>query len=383
MTYQLIVLIIVGLFTTNLVANLRAIRIPEERMPALEGSPFVSILVPARNEEANIANCVNSLRLQDYPHFEVLVLDDESTDRTGEIVATIAGEDPHVHLRHGAPLPEGWAGKPHACHQLSLAARGDYLLFTDADTIHAPHMLSTVLPIAQHSGASLVSGFPHQVVETLPEKAAIPVVYFMLLAVLPLSIARLRNYRPRSFINGQFILFPRSEYERIGGHESVKARIMEDMLLGFEVKRKGGRQVTLNLSPVVSCRMYRNRTSLWEGFVKWGYSFSALWPTATLIVGLCLLVGFSSPFVSAAAALFLVQERGVQLLLVALVQVSIVLVARLTCDRALCEPAVSSLLTPVGVVFFLLAMLYGTVLRLTGRQVAWKQRRYGAGTAVA
>ncbi|HHE41372.1 MAG TPA: hypothetical protein ENL12_01835, partial [Dehalococcoidia bacterium] len=194
---------------------------------------------------------------------------------------------------------------------------------------------------------------------------------------------RLREWRPFSFTNGQFLLFPRSEYERIGGHESVKARIMEDVFLGLEVRKKRGRQVMLNLSSIVSCRMYRDHASLWEGFVKWGYSFSALSPVATLVAGLCLVIGFSSPFISTAVALFLLQQHGMQVLVLALVQVGIILLARFACDRALGEPAVCSLLTPLGIVFFLLAMLYGTALRLAGRQVHWKRRSYGGNMAVA
>ncbi len=381
MIYQIVILAIISLFTINLAANLRSIRIRPDT-PPLDGAPLVSILVPARNEEANIAGCVNSLRAQDYPHLEILVLDDESTDRTAEIVASIAGSDSRVRLLHGAPLPEGWAGKPHACHQLSLAARGEFLLFTDADTTHAPHMLSTVLPVAQHSGASIISGFPRQIVRTLREKAAIPIVFFLLVSSLPISIARLRHTLPRSFMIGQFILFPRSEYARIGGHESVKARILEDMFLGSEVRKRGGRQLTLNLSSVVCCRMYRDRASLWEGFVKWGYSFSAVWPKATPIISLCLLVAFSSPFLSIVAVLVLTPEQGPILLMLAVIQVCVILGGRLACDYSLRAPMDSALLTPWGIAFFLLAMQHGAILRLAGRPVNWKQRRYGGRTMV-
>lgn len=382
MIYQIAILTIASLFILNLAITLRIIRIPVNRMPPLHGNPFISVLVPARNEEANIARCIDSLRQQDYPHYEVLVLDDESTDRTAEIVGSIAASDYRVRLLRGAPLPEGWAGKPHACHQLSLSAQGDYLLFTDADTTHAPHMLRTVIPLAQHSGASIISGFPRQIVRTLREKAAIPVVFFLLISALPLSVARLSHTLPQSFMIGQFILFPRSEYERIGGHESVKARILEDMFLGAEVRKHGGRQLTLNLSTVVCCRMYRNRASLWEGFLKWGYSFAAVWPKATPITGLCLLVVFSSPFLSAVAGLFLANEHGYSILVLAIIQVGVILGGRLACDRALRTPMESSFLTPLGIAFFLLAMLYGSILRLAGRHVNWKQRRYGGRTSV-
>ncbi len=167
MIFQAIVLAVFAVFVVNLALNLRTIGFLGKDSPLPPDPPLVSVLIPARNEESNIARCVNSLRAQDYPTFEVLVLDDNSLDRTADIVSEIAGEDTRIRLLQGAPLPQGWAGKPFACHQLAKEARGDYLLFVDSDTSHAPDMLRTVMPVALTSGASIISGFPRQIVRSI------------------------------------------------------------------------------------------------------------------------------------------------------------------------------------------------------------------------
>ena len=141
MLYQQIVFILLAAVLLNLLLNLRALRKPKSDIELPEPAPLISVLVPARNEEANIDVCLESLRQQDYPNFEILVLDDSSTDGTADIVARIAAEDSRVRLLRGQALPPGWAGKTFACHQLAQEARGSWLLFTDADTVHAASML--------------------------------------------------------------------------------------------------------------------------------------------------------------------------------------------------------------------------------------------------
>ncbi len=381
MIYQIVVLAVFAAFVVNLVLNLRTIRFRGKDCPLPPDPPFVSMLIPARNEERNIARCVNSLRAQDYPTFEVLVLDDNSHDRTADIVSGIAGEDTRVRLLRGAPLPQGWAGKPFACHQLAKEARGDYLLFIDSDTSHAPDMLRTVMPVALTSGASIISGFPRQIVRSIAEQAAVPVIYFLLLSALPLSLPLPYNEPRRSFMIGQFMLFPATEYWRIGGHEAVKSRIMEDLFLGIEMRHNGGRQLTLNLSSVTCCRMYRDSRSLWEGFLKWGYSFACLWPIGTLVVNSLAVVLCLSPFISLIIALLVPTAPG-YLLPMSLIQAALFLAGRRLCDRSLGEPPLSTALTPAGAAFVVIACLWGCLLRLTGGQVSWKQRQYGGPTGV-
>jgi chlorobactene glucosyltransferase len=276
MLYQVIIAAGLVGFMLNLILNLRSLKTPRRDSKIPEPAPLVSILVPARDEEENIESCLESLRKQDYPNFEIIVLDDNSVDNTVSIVDRMAVKDSRIQLIRGEPLPEGWAGKPFACYQLAKKARGSWLLFVDADTTHAPHMLRGVLSLALKLKTSMLSGFPRQLANSLPQKVAIPVLYFVIMSWVPLWwLHRSRQPRPSVAI-GQLLLFPREEYWRIGGHKVVKSKILEDVWLGVEINRHGGRHIAIDLSPVVSCNMYRSVGAMWEGFIKWLYS--RCWP---------------------------------------------------------------------------------------------------------
>jgi len=268
---QLICFLLIGILF-NLLLNLRALRKAKADGELPEAPPLISVLIPARNEEANIGTCLESLRRQDYPTFEILVLDDASTDGTADVVAAVAAEDQRVRLLRGQPLPSGWAGKPFACQQLANEAQGSWLLFTDADTVHAPAVLRQVLCAALGSGAALISGFPHQRTTSVWQKMAIPIMfYFIILCWMPLWwMQRSRRTLPSVTI-GQFMFFSAQEYRSIGGHEAVKSRILEDVWLGREVARHHYRQLTLDLSPLVSCQMYREFGTMWDGINRWFY----------------------------------------------------------------------------------------------------------------
>ena len=172
---------------------------------------MISILIPARNEEMNIANCIESLQKQDYPNFEIMVLDDNSTDKTSEIVSSFAEKDERIKLIAGKKLPKGWVGKPHACYQLARKASGSWLIFTDADTLHKPSMIRSVLEIAINNKPSLLSGFPKQITDSLSQKIAVPVFNFIVLSWMPLWWLHKGNKPRPSFANGQFLMFSREE----------------------------------------------------------------------------------------------------------------------------------------------------------------------------
>ena len=160
MLYQVIIAAGLVIFMLNLILNLRSLKTPRIDSKIPEPAPPVSILVPARDEEENIGTCLESLQKQDYPNFEILVLDDNSVDNTASIVEQMAAKDNRIQLIRGEPLPEDWAGKPFACYQLAQKARGSWLLFVDADTTHASHMLRSLLALALKLKTSLLSGFP-------------------------------------------------------------------------------------------------------------------------------------------------------------------------------------------------------------------------------
>ena len=318
---------------------------------------------------------MESLQKQDYPNFEILVLDDNSSDNTAAIVEEIAANDSRIQLLRGDPLPEDWAGKPFACYQLAKQAKGSWLLFVDADTTHAPYMLHSALAQALRLKSSLLSGFPRQLANSLAQKVAIPVLYFIILSWFPLWwLQRSREPKPTLAI-GQFLLFPVQEYWRIGGHEAVKSRILEDVWLGIEVSRRHGRQVAVDLSPAVSCNMYHNVGAMWEGFIKWIYSVLSLSPVALTAMMAAAYVFFLLPFYSLWRELFVVTApTGLRTIIVS--QIAIILFMRWLVDNRFKEPSISIFLHPVGLSFLFLASFCAIFRRTVGAGVRWKERLY-------
>ena len=375
MVYQVIVFAGLIGFMLNLILNLRSLKRPLSDSSIPQPAPLVSILIPARDEQANIETCLASLQKQDYPNLEILVLDDNSSDNTASIVRRIAAADDQVQLLKGEPLPEGWAGKSFACHQLAKEARGSWLLFTDADTIHAPHMVRSVLALALKFRTSLLSGFPRQVAEALPQKLAVPVLYFIILSWLPIWWLQRHEVPKPSLAIGQFLLFPKDEYWRIGGHEAVKSRILEDVWLGVEVNRHGGRQLAVDLSPVVSCHMYRSVKAMWEGFTKWTYSVAATSRAALCGLIIAGYVFFLAPFYWLWNE-FIVAAAPTSLRPFIILQVVTIIAMRWMVDRHFKEPIVSAFLHPVGFSFVFLTSIHAGVRRAIGKGVCWKNRLY-------
>lgn len=238
------------------------------RFPAAEDYPFVSILVPARNEERNIEKCIKSLLEQDYPGYEILVLDDESEDQTWQILSRLAQGKENLHLLQGKSLPEDWIGKCWACHQLSEKAQGEFLLFVDADTVHKPSMLRSVMDAAHFYQADLISGLPHEKVETLSELLTVPLITWGILAALPLPLAFALPSPVLSITIGQMLLFKRDTYDRINGHKAVKNHVCEDMALGRLIKAKGFRWRLVDAGEVTQCRMYTGLREAVDGLSK-------------------------------------------------------------------------------------------------------------------
>lgn len=381
MLYQGIIAIGLVIFMLNLTLNLRSLKTLRSNDKVPEPAPLISILIPARDEEVNIATCLASLQKQDYPNFEILVLDDNSSDNTATIVEQITTKDSRIQLLRGDPLPEGWAGKPFACYQLAKRARGCWLLFVDADTTHAPHMLRSTLAQALRLKSSLLSGFPRQLATSLPQKVAIPVLYFVILSWLPLWWLQRSGEPKPSLAIGQFLLFPKEEYWRIGGHEAVKSRILEDVWLGVEVSRRNGRQVAVDLSPVVSCNMYHNVGAMWEGFIKWIYSVLAFSPAALVAMMATAYFFFLAPFYSLWRELFIVvTPTGLRAIIIS--QVAMILLMRWMVDNRFKEPVVSIFLHPVGLSFLFLVSFYAVFRRVAGAGVRWKERLYSRESSV-
>jgi chlorobactene glucosyltransferase len=248
-------------------SNARTLR-QARRHPTPARFPKVSVLVPARNEEAAIARCVASLLAQDYPDFEVLVLDDESTDRTRPILQSLAASDARLRVLEGRPPEAGWLGKPWACAQLAAQATGEVLYFTDADTCHRPDALRAAVTALEGEGADLLSGFPRQELRTWGERLIVPFFSWVTFVFIPLRLAYRIKLPALSCAIGQMLLIRRTAYEATGGHGAVRAEIAEDLALTRRVKAQGYRWRMMRAVDLISCRMYRNGREAVAGLSK-------------------------------------------------------------------------------------------------------------------
>jgi glycosyltransferase involved in cell wall biosynthesis len=239
-------------------------------MPLSESAPEVSVIVPARNEEACLAECLRSLANQQGPSYEVIVVDDHSTDSTRAIATNFA-----VELIDADELPTGWSGKCNAVWSGANAARGKWLLFTDADTRHASDSIARGLQEATDRRADMLSYSPKQEVRGLAERALMPVIFAELAATYPPG----KVCDPKSAVaaaNGQYLLVRREAYDAVGGHASVGTALLEDVELAKRLKRAGF-VLSFGVSNALSTRMYRSFSQMWEGWTK---NLALLFPSA-------------------------------------------------------------------------------------------------------
>jgi glycosyltransferase involved in cell wall biosynthesis len=255
--------------------------------------PLVSVIVPARNEEVTLGACLRSLVGQTGVSFEVIVVDDGSNDRTREIAESFPG----VRLVSARPLPDGWIGKNNALVSGNALARGEWLLFTDADTVHQPGSLSRALDEARRKGADLLSYSPEQEVCTFWEKAVMPVIFAELASTFrPSEVSDPAS--PAAAANGQYILVSRAAYDAVGGHAAIAGELLEDVALARSVKASG-RKIFFRYGPeAVRARMYHNWGQLRDGWTK---NLALLFPSPSKLATL-RLAEFASIMVSVTAA---------------------------------------------------------------------------------
>jgi chlorobactene glucosyltransferase len=228
----------------------------------------VSVLIPARDEAAVIGQTMQHLRNQDYPNYEVIVLDDRSTDGTAEIVRAVAEGDPRIRVIPGDLLPAGWLGKNWACHQLSQAATGEVLIFTDADVIWTPRAISRVVGEMQKRHADLQTVWPTQITETWSERLVVPLMAFVIVGYLPLLLVHHSPWPVFAAAMGQCLAFKRDAYRAIGGHQAVRGNVLDDVTLAKRIKAEGLNLRVADGDQVILCRMYRQWTEVRDGFAK-------------------------------------------------------------------------------------------------------------------
>ena len=323
-----------------------------------QGDATVSLLIPARDEIATLPNTLPTWLAQGAD--EVLVLDDGSSDGTGAFLAAAAADEPRLRVLAGAPLPTGWSGKNWACHQLAQAARGDLLVFTDADVTWERGALAAVRRALATTSADLLTCWPRQRCETLGERMLVPLVDMLLLTTLPAPLARLPRPASATGANGQCMAWARAAYERFGGHAALRAEVLEDVRAAQRVKRLGGRVVLTLGRDLISTRMYDGYAAAVRGFAK------NVLAAAGHPVVLALVWSLNALTYTVAWPLAVVDARWLGIALAGLG-------LRALTNRIAARPPVEALLQPLGP----LALLPVIVQAMRWRGgYEWRGRRY-------
>jgi glycosyltransferase involved in cell wall biosynthesis len=264
----------------------------------------ISIIVPARDEEANIAAALETLRAQDYPDVEILVVDDRSSDRTAEIVRAIVAADPRVRLLQVQALPPGWFGKPHALHVGAAEARGEWLLFVDADCRQAPHSARAAAGFLAAHGGDMLSLWPVLEMHGFWENAVQPVAGSVLVAWFRPAWVN-RPQRRAAFANGQYIMIRRATYEAVGGYASVRSALVEDIALARRVKRLGHRLWNVVVADLFTTRMYDSLGAMAGGWTRIyaGAFRNPFWMAAVLVLTPLFTLAPMAALAAAAAAM--------------------------------------------------------------------------------
>ncbi len=359
--------------TGNTIGNCFVFRRLSDYATVGGSAPFVSLLVPARDEERSIGACLESLVQQEYSDFEIVVLDDGSEDRTASIVRAYADRFERVRVVNGETLPPGWFGKAFACDQLASQARGDLLIFTDADTVHAPTMVRAVAG-AVAAGADVVTAFPEQDIGGWSEALIVPFIFFTIWAMLPVGRVW-SDPSPRVVAaNGQLLAFTRAAYDAIGGHRAVRASVLDDMALARRAKRLGLRLRLADGVGTVRTRMYRSAGEVWRGFSKNAYALTGASPGIAVGFALLLTLLYLAPSVILVAGLVAGRAgwtwRILPAILVLLMFVQNGIVARRTR-----RPCWQLVVHPLCVVAFL-AILANSVRWKARGATVWKGRAY-------
>jgi hypothetical protein len=369
------------------VLNLRRYRAPDGFADGMR----VAVLIPARDEERNIAACVNGVLASRGVELDVLVLDDGSTDRTAEIVSEIVERDQRVRLVTSQMLPPGWNGKQHACWLLAQASSAPLLLFLDADVRLSPDAVSRCAAQMQSSKISLFSGFPRQITIGWLERMLLPLIHFILLGFLPMGRMRRGTNPMFSAGCGQFFLVEREAYFAVGGHAAIRETRHDGLRLPKAFREHGFRTDIFDLTTLAEVRMYDSTSAVWTGLAKnatEGIAAPALIVPFTVV----LLLGQTLPiFLLVAMLLLCVEFLAVgatldQPLFAEALGVAIVVACvasylpRLLAVRRFKQPLMSAWLHPLGILLLLVVEWYALAMKVFGKPVSWRARRYSSET---
>lgn len=354
-------------------------------VPRAEVSPAsrVSVIVPARDEERNIERCIRSLLDQAYGPWELVVVDDGSTDETPAILAGLAARSSRLRVLTAPPLPPGWVGKNAALAAGSAVTAGDWLLFVDADTTHERGMLEAVIAFAEAHGVDMLSLVTHQEMHGFWERTALPAIFTSIAQTG--SVLEVNDPRsPAAWANGQFILIRRAVYEAIGGHAAVRSRVLEDFAIAALVKRRGYRLMLADGRAWVRTHMHDSLSEIWTGFSK-SLSSRQASPVRRLAGAARDLVRVALPLTLLVGGALTISRSGASAwpalaLAGGAVMLGWELAAGIVLARVMRIPVGYGLLRPLGIAIYGGIKLNAAYLLLSGRGVAWKGRSYNEAT---
>jgi len=347
-------------------------RTPQRQLtPPLCEQLGVSVLIPARDEEANIRATLNATLANCDCDFEVVVLDDHSTDRTAEIVKEFAARDPRLRLERAPPLPAGWCGKQHACHVLAKLARQPLLVFVDADVRLAPDALSRMASFMEQSHTALASGVPRQELGSLSERLLIPLIHFILLGYLPMHAMRRTRWPSMSAGCGQLFIVRRDAYESCGGHAMLRDSLHDGIRLPRLFRQAGFTTELFDATDLATCRMYRTNLETWRGLGKNATEGLAA-PNTILPMTILLFCGQILPFALLAFSPILSAPAFTLAGLAAI----LAYLPRFLAARLFHQPLGGALLHPFGVGALLAIQWHALLVRLAGKPSVWKGRNY-------
>jgi hypothetical protein len=331
----------------------------------------VSVLIPARNEERNIRATLESVLANRGVEFEVLVLDDHSTDSTAEIVREFAELDARARLETAPPLPAGWCGKQHSCHVLSRLAKYPLLAFMDADVQLQPDALARMAGFMSKSNASLASGVPRQELGTFSERLLIPLIHFVLLGYLPMFMMRWSRRAAYSAGCGQLFIVRADAYRASGGHAAIRATLHDGVKLPRLFRNAGFRTDLFDATDVARCRMYRTNGEVWRGLGK--NATEGLAAPATIVPMSALLFGGQVLPLMLVAFLPVMNHTAQLATLTALV---LAYLPRAIAAWRFSQPLGGALLHPIGVLALLAIQWNALAGKIAGKPSVWKGRRY-------
>ncbi|MGZ3767179.1 MAG: glycosyltransferase [Mucilaginibacter sp.] len=323
---------------------------------------LVSILIPARNEENNILELLISIHNQDYRNYEVIVLDDDSSDRTYAICSEFAAKHPAFRVIKGMELSGQWLGKNYACHQLAKEAKGEYFLFLDADEQIFDGLINSAVHRMHFRGLGLLSMFTNQQMLTIGEKLTVPLMHYMLLNLLPLRLVYLVKNSSVAAASGQFMLFNAEIYRRYEWHKAAKDRIVEDVEIMKQVKAAGFNGESLLANGMITCRMYTSYSAAVNGFGK-NFLAAFNYNIFSFLVFLLLLI---------AGPMLVIMTLNLQLIMM---MVGLIILTRIMISLVSGQNAfVNIILHPLQMVSLTL-IAFSAIQKYLTRTTVWKGRK--------